>query len=174
MPTLIRGPAPVVDIDRFLERLNQKKTSPLVQTYARRYAITGRLRENEEEEDGVWLRPKLKPIWAEIRQVTLANIISGIPHEPTSPEALSLAYDWLALITMYRDHIRLSICPVSECRHFFADVKRRGKSACCPEHASRIRARTHYERLKAKPRKYAQYKRKQAKLMRDRRKKGLA
>jgi hypothetical protein len=170
MPFVIRGPGLAVDIDRFLERLNERKTSHLVQTYARRYATTGKLTETE----GSWRRADLKPIWAEMSQVTMASLLSSIPSLPVPVEAFRRAVDWLALACLHESHIRLSICPDSECQRFFADVRRRGKSACCPEHANRMRARKHLDRLKKKPRKYRRYLKNQAELMRARRKAGLA
>ncbi len=81
---------------------------------------------------------------------------------------------WLALGILAAHKVRIGICSDSECREFFVDLKHRGKSACCPEHANRVRQRNHFEKLKKNERKYLAYKEKQAAVMRDRRAKGLA
>ncbi len=168
----IRGPALVIDFEKFIERLNDAKTSQLVQAWARRYATTGHL--NPKLDAGHWDLGDMKPVWAELGQVTMAHIVSGIPHQPFRGVDFALVNDWLALTSMYRDHIQLKICPEPDCRRFFADAKRRGKSACSPEHANRQRARKHYAKLQTNKRKYRTYLKKQRDLMKARRAEGLA
>jgi predicted RNA-binding Zn ribbon-like protein len=84
------------------------------------------------------------------------------------------ALDWFALAGLVQAGIRLGVCPDPDCRKFFIDAKRRGKKACSSACALRLRVRKHYDTLKANTRKYAAYKKRQAKLMRERRAAGLA
>jgi len=79
---------------------------------------------------------------------------------------------WLALGILQEHGVKIGVCPA--CRKFYADSKRRGKSACSPTCGNRLRARKHYDDIKAKPRKHRAYLKKQRELMKARRAAGLA
>jgi hypothetical protein len=88
---------------------------------------------------------------------------------PLSPETANIWFD-LAILQAHRIPIRQ--CPT--CHDFFADTRHRGKTTCSIACGNKRRARTHLETLKAKPRKYQAYLKKQRDLMRERRAQGLA
>jgi hypothetical protein len=169
---IVLGPAPVIFISQFLQRLNTGKASQHVQTWARRYATTGQLVPSGGTP--IWPLADLKPVWTEMQQLTFAHFAPGIPHPLAASEAFAVVNDWLALLTLAQGGIALKLCPEPRCQRFFADMRHRGKCACCPEHANRQRARVHYAKLQKNPRKYRAYKKKQRELMKKRRKAGLA
>ena len=189
MDILIPSPLPLVEPGDLLERLNGKRASPLVLKFAREYATRGRQAQ-------AWSEAELGQINRELAAYPLFNYLcmalttrafnaswddargyrqSGAPLRGRISEQDATPYrpalDWLALAGLVQAGIRLGICP--GCGKFFVDAKRRGKAACSPTCGNRERARTHYEALKAKPRKYRTYLKKQRELMKTRRAAGL-
>lgn len=162
----------------FVEHLNQRLTSPLLMACARRYAAGGPWAENLRAED-------FEQIWADLGHVSIAAATSLGLKPVKDPPGLSYAdtvkasktwraLHWVVLDLLSQKRIRLGICPETDCRRFYLDEKSKGKSACSPEHANRLRARTYLSQLKKSPRKYQRYLKRQRQLMRTRRAAGLA
>jgi len=62
-------------------------------------------------------------------------------------------------------------CRYEKCRRVFLDDKNKGKLACSPECSTLARSQIHYDKLKANPRAYKQYKKEMREIMRERRRK---
>lgn len=178
MELAIRRPLLNVPDHGFCDRLNRKMTSPLLLAKAREYATVGRLTQFATA-DGKEIRGALGGfadlilIWG--NPVTRWLGDHGAPVRIAKPsERLLAALDWMRLLDLVATRIPLRICVDQECHRFFIAPKRRPKTACSAACGNRLRARARLEQIKATPRKYKAYLKKQRELMRARRAAGLA
>ncbi len=187
MDVFIPAPLPEVDASDLIERLNAREVTPLAFEYAREYASKGRKARVWTAKDFEQIKREVGtyPLFAFLLRALTRRVVmvrSGHPPAPAPLRAAILekdvapyraALDWLALAGLVQAGTRLGICPAPDCGKFFADVKHRGKAACSPKCASRIRFQAHYAKLSANPRsrKYRQHLKRQREFMRDYRRK---